>query len=64
MTLPIKRDPDMVQVDLHLKFHIGALNGLVVRAQTHTDTDGFDSITSTADAGGNEGQNKGTMKFY
>ncbi len=56
MTLPIELDLDLVPVDFHVKFYVRTLNGSVMRAQTdrqtHTRTNGSDSMTSTADAGG------------
>ena len=56
VTLTIKLDLDMVQANLLVKLLVRSSNGSVVRVltdgQTHTKTDGADSITSTADAGG------------
>ena len=53
MTLLIKLDLDMVPADLHVKFLVCMSNGSVVRVQIDTHTCGSDSMTSTADAGGN-----------
>ncbi len=58
MTSTIKRDLDMVQVDIHVKFHVRTSNGSVLRVhivthtKTHAYTDRTDFITSTADPGG------------
>ncbi len=52
MTLPIKLDLDMVQVDLHIKCFVRMSNSSAVRVLTDRHTDGTDSITLTADAGG------------
>ncbi len=58
MTLNIELDLDMVQVDLHVKLPVCTSNGSVARVltvgQTGTQTEGTDSITSNADAGGNK----------
>ena len=55
MTLTFKLGLDMNQVDLHVKFHVHTSNGSAMRVlhYSHTHTDRTDSITSTADAGGN-----------
>ena len=62
MTLIIKLILDIDQLDAHTTFRVGNSNGSAVRAQTNRRTDGqtdrqkdgTDSITSTADAGGND----------
>ena len=58
MTLTIDLDLDIVQVDLHVKFCVRTSNGSIVRVltdrQTDRQKDGSDSMTSTADARGNE----------
>ncbi len=51
--MTIEPDLDMVQVDMHVKFLVRVSNGSAVRVLTDGHTDGTDSITSTADAGGN-----------
>ncbi len=61
MTSTIKRDLDMVQVDIHVKFHVRTSSGsvlsvhIVTHTQTHAHTDRADFITSTADPGGKNG---------
>ncbi len=52
MTLTIELDLDIVQVDLHVKFLVRTSNCSVVRVLTDRQTDGSNSMTSTADAGG------------
>ena len=58
MTLTFQLDLDMIQVDLHVRFLVRMSNGSSVRVLNyrhtlpHRHTDGTDSITSTADAGG------------
>ncbi len=54
MTLTIELDLDMVHVDLHVKLLVHTSNGSVGRVLTDGQTDGTDSITSTAVAGGND----------
>ncbi len=57
MTLIIKLDLDMVQIDRHVKFCVHTSKGSAMRVLNHrhttytTHTDGTDSITSTANAG-------------
>ena len=65
MTLNIKLVLDFIKVNLYAKFCVRILNGLAVRALTNWQTErqkhgntvrrkhSNDSITSTADAGGN-----------
>ncbi len=63
MTLPIELDLNMVQADLLVIFFVRTSNGSAVRVltdrQTHGHTDGTNSITSSANAGGNK-----TLVFY
>ena len=58
MTLTIELDLDIVQVDLHVKFRVRTSNVSVVRVltdrQKDRQKDGSDSMTLTADAGGNK----------
>ncbi len=59
MTLTIELDLDTVQVDLHVKFPLRTSNSSVVRVLTERHTHRqtvIDSITSTADVGGNKMQ--------
>ncbi len=54
MTFICGLDLDMVQMDVLVKFLARMSNGSVVRVQTHKHTNQTNSITSTADAGGNK----------
>ena len=58
MTLTIELGPDIVRTHPNTKNCVNTSNGSVMRVlkdrQTHRHTDGTDSITSTADAGGDK----------